>query len=65
MTKARRETCDRVGGKTTGKGAIHVSDTEKFVQRTAYGRHTVLRERGQKPRDWNFGWRERKEVDLT
>ena len=35
-------------------GGVHVSNTEKFVQRTVSGGHTVLEERGSEAKGLEF-----------
>lgn len=54
ITKTQGETRDRVGGKTAGRKAIGVSDTENFVQRPVGGGHRVFRERGSEAKGLEF-----------
>lgn len=47
-------------------GGVSVRDAEKCVERTVGGGNTGCGERGsRRPRDWNFEWRERKEVEFA
>lgn len=53
-----------MGGKIAGRGLGGLSYTEKLVQGTVGGGHTVFGERGSEAQGLESEWRERKGVDL-